>query len=63
MTRQNTKDNHSALFVRGIPAEVLRKLRAAAALKGKGFPAYLKEILEAQVTELERKGLLPKSKG
>ena len=63
MTIQTRQQASSALFVRGIPPETVRKLRAAAALTGKGFPAYLKELLENHVVELERKGILPRSRG
>lgn len=63
MTAEKSDDSPPALFVRGIPEEVVRKVRAAAALAGKGFPAYLRELLEAHVADLERKGQLPKSKG
>jgi len=62
MAGPKEKSPSPALFVRGIPPNVIRKLRAAAALTGKGFPAYLAEVLEAHVAQLERKGLLPKAK-
>jgi hypothetical protein len=40
-----------------------RKLRAAAALAGhRGIPDYVIEVLTKHTEELERKGLLPKSR-
>lgn len=50
------------LYLRNTPPDLARKLRAAAALSGKRFPGYVIEVLQAHVAELERKGLLPKSK-
>ncbi len=52
----------TVLFIRGTPQSLARKLRAAAALEGKGLPTYLIEVLQAHVTELERQGVLPKGK-
>ena len=50
------------LYVRGVPPTLARKVRAAAALKGEGLPGYVIEVLQAHVTDLERKGVLPKGK-
>jgi hypothetical protein len=63
MPSTKTDDIGPPLFVRGVPPELTRKLRAAAALSGKRFPAYIIEVLQAHVTDLERKGGLPKPKG
>lgn len=52
----------SVLYLRNTPPDLARKLRAAAALSGKRFPGYVQEVLQAHVTDLERKGLLPKPK-
>ncbi len=52
-----------AIFVRGAPRALSLKLRAAAALQGyRSINAYLVELLQKHVEELERKGILPKSK-
>ena len=51
------------VFVRGVPPDVSRKLRAAAALQGyRSLNAYLLDHLKEHVLELERKGILPKPK-
>lgn len=62
MARPKKDAETSVLYVRGTPPDLARRLRAAAALAGKGLPGYVLEVLQGHVTELERKGLLPKSK-
>ena len=52
----------AVLYARGAPRELAQKLKAAAALHGKTLQAYLLEVLQAHVQDLERKGLLPKGK-
>jgi hypothetical protein len=63
MARTDREAENTVLYVRGAPRDLARKLRAAAALAGKGLPGYILTVLQEHVTELERKGLLPKSKG
>ena len=62
MARTDKENETTVLYVRGTPRVLARKLRAAAALEGKRLPGYVMEVLQAHVTELERKGLLPRSK-
>lgn len=60
MSKQE-KDS-AVLYVREAPRDLAQKLKAAAALQGKTLQAYLLEMLQAHVVELEKKGLLPKGK-
>ena len=55
-------DDATVLFVRGMPGDLLAKLKAAAALYQNTLGGYIKEMCEEHVQELERKGLLPKGK-
>ncbi len=50
------------LYIRDVPAELSKKLKGAAALRGTSLQDYVVEVLQAHVADLERKGLLPKSK-
>jgi hypothetical protein len=51
------------LYLRDVPADVLNKLRAAAALSGgKSVQKYVIQLLLEHVAELERKGQLPKGR-
>ena len=56
-------DDTAVLFVRGMPRDLLAKLKAAAALHQKTLGEYVQEMCEAYVQELEKKGVLPKNKG
>ena len=52
----------AVLFVRGMPRDLIAKLKAAAALRQKTLGEYLQEMFLDHVQELERKGILPKGK-
>jgi hypothetical protein len=52
----------AVLFVRGMPRELLAKLKAAAALHQKTLGEYIQKMCVEHVQELERKGTLPKTK-
>ena len=56
------EDVAAVLFVRGMPRDLLAKLKAAAALHQLTLGDYIKDMCEAHVQDLERKGLLPKGK-
>jgi hypothetical protein len=61
--KPSADSDFSVLFVRGVSPPLKRKLRVAAAMAGhRGLPTYVIEVLEAHVADLERKGVLPKSK-
>jgi predicted HicB family RNase H-like nuclease len=63
MPKKTRHQGASTIFyLKGTSREVARKLKAAAALEGKSLTAYVQELLEGHVEELERKGLLPKGK-
>ena len=55
-------DDSAVLFVRGMPRDLLAKLKGAAALQQKTLGEYIQEMCEGHVRELERKGVLPKGK-
>jgi predicted DNA-binding protein len=56
-------DDAAVLFVRGMPRDLLAKLKATAALRQMTLGDYIKELCEAHVQEMEKKGILPKGKG
>lgn len=57
-----SEEEGAVLFVRGMPRDLLAKLKAAAALNHQTLGQYIQELCEGHVAELERKGLLPKGK-
>ena len=46
----------------GIPRDLMQKVKMAAAHEGKTVKRFLMKLAQARVDELERKGILPKSK-
>lgn len=61
-TSPKPDDDAAVLFVRGMPRELLNKLKGAAALQGKTLAEYIQQMCQAHIEELEKKGILPKSK-
>ncbi len=52
------------VYLRNVPADLVNKLKAAAALSGgQSIQTYVVQLLLEHVAELERKGVLPKGKG
>jgi hypothetical protein len=50
------------LNLREMPKDLIAKVKAAAALEHAPLKEYVTRILNHHVTELEKKGLLPKGK-
>jgi hypothetical protein len=51
------------VYLRDVPADLVNKLKAAAALSGgQSIQKYVIQLLVEHVAELERKGQLPKVK-
>ena len=55
-------DGTGAWNFREIPRDLMRKVKMAAAHEGKTVKEFLVELAGKRVEELERKGILPKSK-
>ena len=52
------------VYLRNVPADLVNKLKAVAALSGgQSIQTYVVQLLLEHVAELERKGQLPKGKG
>lgn len=56
-----TEDPGTWIF-RDIPRDLMRRAKGGAALQGKSVRQLAVELMEAHLHELERKGILPKSK-
>jgi len=61
-TTPRSDDDTAVLFVRGMPRDLLAKLKAAAALHQMTLGDYIKDLCQVHVQELEKKGILPKGK-
>jgi len=55
-------DGTGAWNFRDIPRDLMRKVKMAAAHEGKTVKEFLIELAEAKIQDLERKGILPRSK-
>ncbi len=61
MTRE-IPEGTGAWNFRDIPRDLMRKVKMAAAHEGKSVKDFLIELAEGRIQELERKGILPRSK-
>ena len=60
--KTDPKAELTVLNLRDMPRDVIAKIKAAAALERASLKEYVAKILDQHVTELEKKGLLPKGK-
>jgi len=51
-----------AWIFRDIPRDLMKRAKIAAAVEGKTIKALILEALDGKLQELEKKGVLPKSK-
>ncbi|HAP38291.1 MAG TPA: hypothetical protein DCQ94_00905 [Nitrospira sp.] len=62
-TKQSDGTNaDTSLFVRGVPREMLAKLKAMAALNQQSLGEYVTGLFARHLEDLEKRGLLPKGK-
>jgi hypothetical protein len=59
---ERSVDARGTWIVRDVPRDLMRRARGAAALQEKSVKGILIELMEGYLQELEKKGLLPKSK-
>jgi hypothetical protein len=57
-----TEEKGGAWIFRDIPRDLMKRAKIAAAVEGKTIKALILEALDGKLQELEKKGLLPKSK-
>ena len=50
------------LNIRGIPKDIMYRMKMAAAAEHRTVKGFLLALVEERIQELERKGLLPKGK-
>ncbi len=60
--RGEEKDDTTVMFIRGMPRDMVARLKAAAALNQQTLGDYLRVLFTDHLQELERKGILPKGK-
>jgi plasmid stability protein len=62
MAKRNPDKHQGTLNIRQIPKEVIFRLKMAAAAEHRTVKGFILVLIEERLLELERKGLLPKSK-
>jgi hypothetical protein len=62
MAPKNNPDKPAHLNIRDIPRETLFRLKMAAAAEQRTVKDLVLELVNGKIQELEKKGLLPKSK-
>jgi len=60
--KAENSEKGGAWIFRDIPRDLMKRAKIAAAVEGKTIKALLLEALDGKLQELEKKGLLPKSK-
>lgn len=63
MAKPKTQDEAGVWNFREVPREAIVKAKIGAALEGLTVKAYIIKLVEAHWVEMEKKGLVPKSKG
>jgi hypothetical protein len=59
---KNPAEGSGAWNFRDIPRDLMRKVKMAAAHEGKSVKEFLIELAEARISELEKRGILPKGR-
>jgi len=63
MPRRSLKDHQGTLNIRGVPKELIFKMKMVAAIERRSVKGFVLALVEERIQDLERKGLLPKGKG
>ncbi len=63
MKRPSAPEAPAQLNFRNIPRETLYRLKMAAAAEHKTVRELVMELIEGKIQELEKKGVLPKTRG
>lgn len=56
--RPQRREESKPVMLRGVPKETMYKLRAAAAISRHPLQAYIRELFEKHIADLESKGLV-----
>jgi len=60
--KKDSEASPGTWIVKDVPRELMHRMKVAAAVEKKTLKQLLFELAEAHLTELEKKGLLPKGK-
>jgi len=63
MKRKSTQNHQGTINIRGVPKELVYRLKMAAAAEHRNVKGFLLALADERIQELERKGILPKGRG
>lgn len=62
MTKKEKADHQGTINIRGVPKDLVYRMKQAALVERRTVKGFLLTLAEERIQELERKGLLPKGK-
>lgn len=62
MRRKEKTDHQGTINIRGVPKDLVYRMKQAALVERRTVKGFLLTLAEERIQELERKGLLPKVK-
>jgi hypothetical protein len=62
MTRKEKTDHQGTINIRGVPKDLIYRLKQAALVERRTVKGFLLTLAEERIQDLERMGLLPKGK-
>jgi hypothetical protein len=62
MARRDPKEHQGTLNIRGVPKDLIFKMKMIAAVERRSVKGFILALVEERIQELERKGYLPKGK-
>ena len=62
MAKRNPENHQGTLNIRGIHKDLIFRLKMAAAAEHRTVKGFILVLIEERIQELEKKGMLPKSK-
>jgi hypothetical protein len=60
--RQDKTDHQGTINIRGVPKDLIYRLKQAAAVERRTVKGFLLVLAEERIQEMERRGVLPKNK-
>jgi hypothetical protein len=63
MARKDKTDHQGTINIRGVPRDLIYRIKQAALVERRTVKGFLLTLAEERIQELERKGLLPKGRG
>jgi hypothetical protein len=63
MAKKDKADHQGTINIRGVPKELLYRMKQAALAERRTLKGFLLALAEERIQELDKKGQLPKARG